>query len=111
MSEYNTTRDDKPVLIAGDLNAEPCEPLLQLLTSSPHIPLHSSYHLTHTEFTSCKVRQGGREVKLLDYILHSPELETVSTLDIPTETEIGPLLLPSPLFPSDHLSLAARIRL
>ena len=107
----DTIRQDAPVILAGDFNAGPEEPLLDLLTTSTALPLQTSYSLQDTQFTSCKIRQSGREVKLLDYILHSPGLETVSTLDIPLETEIGPLLLPSHLFPSDHLSLAAHIRL
>ena len=104
-------RQDSPVILAGDFNAEPDEPVLHLVTTSPELPLQSSYDLQQTEFTSCKLRHSGKEVKLLDYILHSPSLETVSTLDIPDMKDLGPLLLPSTVFPSDHLSLAARIRL
>ena len=106
----NTVRQDEDILLTGDLNAEPAEPCLDILTS-PVLNLASSYNLRQTEFTSCKVRESGREVKVLDYILHSPGLQTVSTLEIPQLTSLGHSLLPSPAFPSDHLSLAATIRL
>ena len=106
----NSIREDQDVLLTGDLNAGPEEPLLEILTS-PVLELASSYNLRQTEFTSCKVRQSGREVALLDYILTSPGLRTVSTLDLPHLATLGHGLLPSPAFPSDHLSLAATIRL
>ena len=106
----NNIREDQDIILTGDLNAEPEEPCLDLLTS-PVLNLASSYNLRQTEFTSCKLRESGREVKVLDYILHSPGLQTLSTLDIPHLTTIGHNLLPSPAFPSDHLSLAATIRL
>ena len=81
------------------------------ILTSPVLNLASSYNLRETEFTSCKVRESGREVQVLDYIFHSPGLQTVSTLDIPHLSTIGHSLLPSPAFPSDHLSLVSTIRL
>ena len=106
----NNIREDQDIILTGDLNAGPEEPCLDILTS-PVLQLASSYNLRQTEFTSCKVRESGREVKVLDYILHSPGLHTVSTLEMPHLTSLGHSLLPSPAFPSDPLSLAATLRL
>ena len=72
----NNIREDQDIILTGDLNAEPEEPCLDLLTS-PVLNLASSYNLRQTEFTSCKLRESGREVKVLDYNLHSRYLITL----------------------------------
>jgi len=107
----DNVRDNTPVILTGDLNAKPDEPVVEMITSNDVIPLTSSYNLYTTSMTTCKVRQGGKEAKMLDYILTSPELETVATLCLPSEDQLGPSLLPSLQFPSDHLTLVADIQL
>ena len=96
-----------PVILTGDLNAEPDEPVLETLTRD--LSLSSVYQ--SAEFTSCKTRQCGTETKTLDYILTSPHLQTVATLSLPALKQLAPSLLPSQHFPSDHLSLVADIML
>ena len=104
-------RDNTPVILSGDLNAEPDEPVVEMMTNNDLIPLTSSYDLSTTSMTTCKVRQGGKEAKVLDYILTSPELKAVATLSLPSEDKLGPTLLPSQHFPSDHLTLVSDIQL
>ena len=64
----------------------------------------------YLEYTTWKIRETGEQKHILDYIFHSPQLETVSTLDMPTEEQIGEDRLPSLQFASDHLSLVAELR-
>ena len=63
------------------------------------------------EYTTWKIRETGEQKKILDYIFHSPQLKTVSTLNMPTEEQIGEDRFPSLEFASDHLSLVADIQL
>ena len=116
----DTIREERPVIISGDFNAEPSEPIYKTLTESKKVPLQSAYDIFQDkeevdkddlEFTTWKIRETGEEKKVLDYIFHSPLLKTVSTLQMPTEEQIGEDRLPSLQFASDHLSLVADIEI
>ena len=63
------------------------------------------------EYITWKIRETGEQKHILDYIFHSPQLQTVSTLEMPTEEQIGEDRLPSLQFASDHLSLVADIKI
>ena len=63
------------------------------------------------EYTTWKIRETGEQKNILDYIFHSPQLQTVSTLDMPTEQQVGEDRLPSLQFASDHLSLVSDIKI
>jgi len=115
-------RGERPVIMAGDFNGLPSEAFYKTLTENTTTPLVSAYrikedtrHVTNQEdcleYTTWKIRDTGEQKHILDYIFHSPELETVSTLGMPSEQQIGPARLPSLQFASDHLSLVADIRL
>jgi len=107
-----------PLILCGDFNAEPSEPVYQTMTENNKTPLRSAYCIhkeegrgasdDKLEFTTWKVRETGEQKHILDYIFHSSDsLETVSTLDMPSEEQIGESRLPSIAFASDHLSLLA----
>jgi len=118
-----TIRGNRPVIITGDFNGEPSEPFYSTLTENITTPLVSSYKMPgdtletednedeNLDYTTWKIRETGEQKHILDYIFHSPELETISTLNMPTGPQIGDNRLPSVEFPSDHLSLVADIRL
>ena len=116
-------RGGRPVILTGDLNGLPSEQFYSVLTGSSRLPLVSSYRLREEEgsegeavrrldWTTWKIREEqGEQKHILDYILHSPgQLLTINTLDVPGEDQ-GEARLPSPQFPSDHLSLVADIAL
>ena len=96
-----------PLILTGDLNAPPSEPVLPLLTGSSVTPLRSSYATSDqdTSWTTWKIRDTGEEKHCLDYVLHSPRLETQRLLSMPEAGQLGPGRLPSLQFPSDHMSL------
>ena len=99
-----TVRQDRPLVLTGDFNAEPSEPVIRAVTEQ----LESAYKTDDTEYTTWKVReQGGEQKNTLDYIFHSKGVEVTATLDMPTEEQVGAERLPSLAFPSDHLSLVA----
>jgi len=115
-------RGERPVIMAGDFNGLPSEAFYKTLTENTTTPLVSAYKIKEDtrqvtnqedclEYTTWKIRDTGEQKHILDYIFHSPELETVSTLGMPSEQQIGPTRLPSLQFASDHLSLVADIRL
>jgi len=108
---------DPPVLLTGDFNAEPTEPVYETLTeSSGAIRLRSAYSADGTSssepaYTTWKVREDGEHVQTLDYIFSSSGLRAESVLDFPSGEDIGEGRLPSEAFASDHLSLIANFRL
>jgi nocturnin len=109
-------RADRPVIICGDFNAEPSEPVYKTMTQNEKTPLQSAYDMTvdekegNLEYTTWKIRETGEQKHILDYIFHSPQLQAVSTMNMPTEDQIGEDRLPSLQFASDHLSLIAEFR-
>jgi len=113
-------KPETPIIICGDFNAEPTEPVFQTMTQNNKLPLKSAYKICSNpenmendalEYTTWKVRESGEQKHILDYIFHSPDtLETIETLDMPTEEQIGESRVPSLAFPSDHLSLLAKFR-
>ena len=115
-----TVRESRPVILTGDFNAEPSEPVYKTVTENKKTPLQSSYTMNKDEkegvedcleYTTWKIRETGEQKHILDYIFHSPQLQTVFTLEMPTEQQIGEDRLPSLQFASDHLSLVADIQI
>ena len=99
-----------PLLLTGDFNASPKEPVVELMLGEAGLGLRSAYR--EPAFTKWCVREYGEEKQVLDYIFHSPEsLETLATLELPSEQQVGENRLPSLSFPSDHLSLVADLKL
>jgi len=103
---------EMPLILTGDLNAPPSEPVLPLLTGSAVTPLRSSYASDQGEsWTTWKIRDTGEEKHCLDYVLHSPRLETQRLLTMPEAGQLGPGRLPSLQFPSDHMSLVVDLNI
>ena len=68
----DTVRAGRPLLLTGDFNAAPSEPVVDRVTESG---LQSSYCLETTEFTSWKVRDTGEEKQVqIRIILETSEL-------------------------------------
>jgi len=99
-------RAGRPLILTGDFNAQPEEPVYSTITES----LVSAYP-KDTQFTTWKIRESGEQKSIHDYIFVSKDIGVSSTLDMPTEQQIGPNRLPSTAFASDHLSLVADLKL
>ncbi|KAG1677317.1 Nocturnin [Nymphon striatum] len=107
-------RAGRPVLVCGDFNADPNEPVYARMTS-PHasLSLTSSYtlisdDLEEPQYTSWKIREDGEVCHTLDYMFHTTSsVQVEAVLDFPTEEQIGPTRIPSFQYASDHFSLCA----
>lgn len=103
---------DTPLIITGDFNAQPGEPVISHMTSQDKLPLTSCYDLETLDWTTWKIRDTGEEKYVLDYMFTSNNnLETVRVLETPSDDDVDSLRLPSLSFPSDHLSLVADIKI
>ncbi len=105
----------QPVIICGDFNAPPTEPVyLQLSSNEGGLRMSSAYGHDSGEpiFTTWKHRPSMASKHTIDYIWYTPEgLELQGLWSIPSEEEIGETALPSPTYPSDHVSLCASFTL
>ncbi|GIY96936.1 nocturnin [Caerostris extrusa] len=104
---------NNPVIITGDFNANPCEPIYQALINDDTYPLDSAYrYLSNTNaeprYTTWKIREDGEYCQTLDYIFYTCNSFAVeNVLQIPTGEDIGEGRVPSYRYPSDHFSLVA----
>lgn len=126
--------DGRPVLLAGDFNAEPSEPVYRTVLQHPALRLASAYSkashrgeegdgVAHGDpvaasaqgeppYTTWKIREEGEQCHTIDYIFYSRSAFSVSALmDFPSGEALGPGRAPSYQYPSDHFSLCAELRL
>ncbi|KAF7267737.1 hypothetical protein GWI33_019065 [Rhynchophorus ferrugineus] len=108
--------EDRPLIIAGDFNAEPSEPIYSTMLNSNQ-SLASAYAETNCDnsipsatreppYTTWKIRDEGEICHTIDYVFYSRNnLDIDSVLEFPTETDIGADRVPSLIYPSDHFSL------
>ncbi|KAK9500837.1 hypothetical protein O3M35_002024 [Rhynocoris fuscipes] len=100
---------DRPVIVCGDFNAEPIEPVYSTVTSHPALRLasaYANYQAGEPPYTTWKVRDEGEICHTIDYIFYSANNFRVSSLlDFPSGDEIGECRVPSYSYPSDHFSL------
>lgn len=98
---------DSPIILGGDFNAEPTEPVYKAFESE----FISAYKLAGGNnqeplYTTWKIRPRGEMCHTIDYIWHSKDsFQPVSLLPFPSGEDIGENRLPSWSYPSDHLSL------
>ncbi|GBL82558.1 Nocturnin [Araneus ventricosus] len=102
---------NSPVIVTGDFNANPCEPLYHALTKDDTFPLDSAYRylsnkMSEPPYTTWKIREDGEYCQTLDYIFYtSNSFDVESVLHLPTAEDIGEGRVPSYRYPSDHFSL------
>jgi endonuclease/exonuclease/phosphatase family metal-dependent hydrolase len=126
-------RDKKiPILILGDFNADPpsqaagseeVSSIKKLLTfhessdqgTKIRPQFQSAYPVDppNDEFyTTWKIRGPKTSKRIIDYIFYSnASLECRATLQVPSEEELEPSKLPGLRYPSDHMAIAAIMKL
>lgn len=96
-----------PTVVAGDFNADPWTDAIKYMTAG----FRSAYPLDDPNFfTTWKMRPPTEDKRIIDYIFHTPNIECVETIPIPSADLIPEPRLPNAIFPSDHLPLMARFR-
>ena len=107
LEEINKFAADVPVIVCGDFNAEPDEPVSELFAKQ----LKSAFSNVPGSFTTWKFRPSGEADHTIDYIWHSPACRLEKAVPLPSKTEIGEDALPSLKWPSDHLPLVADFKI
>nr|CAD7575705.1 unnamed protein product [Timema californicum] len=106
----------RPVLLCGDFNAEPTEPVYHTILSHEFLRLASAYASLSVEgeeppYTTWKVREEGEVCHTIDYVFYSRDSFSVdSLLEFPSGEDIGEGRVPSWNYPSDHFSLVCDLR-
>ncbi|XP_003736916.2 nocturnin isoform X1 [Drosophila pseudoobscura] len=127
---------ETPLLLCGDFNAEPIEPIYATILGCDLFKLGSAYAdvklereqiLQHSEdvnefvsqsikreppYTTWKIREEGEECHTIDYVFYTPDhLKIKNCLEFPAGEEIGKNRTPSYRYPSDHFSLVCDFEL
>lgn len=102
--------EDYPVILCGDFNAEPTEPVYSSIINHARLGLASAYATSNEgqepPYTTWKIRDEGEVCHTIDYIFYTKRrLRVDATLDFPTGDQIGACRVPSFIYPSDHFSL------
>lgn len=123
--------ENRPIVMCGDFNAEPNEPVYSTIINNELLNLSSSYAdmmgsetvtdnaqtdeprnradelaLREPPFTTWKIREDGEVCHTIDYIFYSQDkFQVKNCLQFPDGPEIGKGRTPSFRYPSDHFSL------
>lgn len=106
-----------PLIVAGDFNAEPTEPVYATVLGNKQLALTSCYTAASNRkeeppYTTWKIREDGEVCHTIDYIFHSQaHFDVDAVLQFPTGEEMGAGRVPSLQYPSDHFSLVCDFRL
>nr|AAT94521.1 GH03334p [Drosophila melanogaster] len=127
---------DTPLLLCGDFNAEPVEPIYATILGCDLLRLGSAYadvkldreEILHPNadvgefvaksmkreppYTTWKIREEGEECHTIDYVFYTPDrLKIKNCLYFPAGEQIGKNRTPSFQYPSDHFSLVCDFEL
>ena len=104
----------RPVLLCGDFNAEPSEPVYAAVTGADRLPLVSAFlQATGAEpaYTTWKIRASGEVCHTLDYVfLSTGRFAVTALLPAPSGEALGERRAPCLAYPSDHFSLVVDLR-
>mmetsp|Transcript_36353 Transcript_36353/g.95415 ORF Transcript_36353/g.95415 Transcript_36353/m.95415 type:complete len:390 (-) Transcript_36353:141-1310(-) len=107
-----------PIIVAADFNTDPFDVpgvKSKAVPAIQKVGFESAYALpadADSEFWTTWKRRGTSEVKhVIDYIFHSPGVACLSVYAVPPADEIEEHRLPGVRFPSDHISIAAKLAL
>ncbi|XP_012267234.2 nocturnin isoform X2 [Athalia rosae] len=118
----SSTAEGRPVILCGDFNAEPSEPIYRTVLSHQELNLGSAYADFSCEtdipsidreppYTTWKVRDEGEVCHTIDYVFYNKDVFAVNAiLQFPTSDDIGEGRVPSFRYPSDHFSLCCDLR-
>ncbi|XP_067004646.1 nocturnin isoform X3 [Anabrus simplex] len=118
--------EGRPVIMGGDFNAEPIEPIYLTLLGNRTLRLASAYTSLRKNddsnniqmsaeleppYTTWKIRDEGEVCHTIDYVFYTRDDFVVEALlEFPTGEDIGKGRVPSLNYPSDHFSLVCDFR-
>ena len=109
IKELKETFPKAGVLICGDFNAQPIEPVYEVMEQDSTLMLKSAYKATlgsEIPFSTWKIRENKEFKKTIDYIWFSSDiLNVTSVLDVPDDREVPAEKFPNFNHPSDHIAL------
>ena len=109
VQEFLANKPEKvPVVICGDFNAEPSEPVYKHFEDESGFTLRSasvSAFGREPVFTTWKVRPGMEVKHTIDYVWHTADLAVPGFVSFPEECHVSEGRYPCLEYPSDHLSL------
>ncbi|XP_037088145.1 nocturnin-like isoform X2 [Pollicipes pollicipes] len=106
---------ERPVVVCGDFNAEPSEPVYSAMTEEAWPALTSAQRQAtgaEATYTTWKIRATGEVRQTLDYVFLSRGRFSVDALlPPPSGQRLGESRAPCLTYPSDHFSLVADVSL
>lgn len=106
---------DRPLVVCGDFNAEPSEPVYATMVDDERFGFESAYRTLDGQeppYTTWKIRGEGETCHTIDYVFFSGRHLTVrQLLAFPTGGDVGPDRVPSFQYPSDHFSLVVDLQM
>lgn len=134
MEFVSSVAEDRPLILCGDFNAEPIEPVYSTILNNKSLGLSSAYSdllalnksvkdeettsssITRTapeisaslepEYTTWKIREDGEVCHTIDYVFYTKNsMDVQNCLMFPNGDELGKDRVPSFKYPSDHFSL------
>lgn len=108
--------EGRPVVMCGDFNAEPIEPVYGTILNYEPLNLASAYATIgngeEPDYTTWKIREEGEVCHTIDYVFYTKNtLKAEAVLNFPSGDEIGEGRVPSYTYPSDHFSLVSDFRI
>lgn len=116
--------EGRPLILCGDFNAEPSEPVYSTVLGHKALALSSAYAdvdgdselgttaAREPAYTTWKIREEGEVCHTIDYVFYSKSaLNVEAALQFPTGEELGEGKAPSFRYPSDHFSLVCDFRI
>ncbi|KAJ8867420.1 hypothetical protein PR048_031221 [Dryococelus australis] len=117
----------RPVILCGDFNAEPTEPIYHTVLTNRQLRLASAYTMLarnsdhdnnddtlgalEPPYTTWKIREEGEVCHTIDYVFYTSDSFSVdAVLNLPSGEDIGEGRVPSFSYPSDHFSLVCDLR-
>ncbi|CAL4184597.1 unnamed protein product, partial [Meganyctiphanes norvegica] len=111
LSFIDMHRGDEPLIVCGDFNADPSEPVYNTMTVESTSLVSAYAELnggSEPAYSTWKIRGDGESCHNIDYFFYTPNtLRVNGGLNAPTEEALGVNRAPSFSYPSDHFSLVA----
>jgi endonuclease/exonuclease/phosphatase family metal-dependent hydrolase len=102
LSKMNEVANDKPIVLAGDFNSEPCSKAYKTIAKNKIIPFTDSYSKQKDNCTFTGFKVNGGICKRIDFIFFNNYFEKITYLIITDNN--------GTYYPSDHLPVLTLLK-